>query len=53
MIAALVLAAVWNIGLDALAAFGALCLASILIAVTWAFLFRRRRDHHKNTRGYL
>lgn len=38
--------------IDALAAFGALCLASGLIALIWAFLFRHRREHHKNTRGY-
>jgi hypothetical protein len=53
VIAALILAAVRSVAIDILAAFGALCAASILIACLWAFLFRHRRDQHKSTRGYL
>lgn len=53
MIAAIVLAAVRAVAFDALAAFGALCLVGFIIAIVWAFLFRHRREHHKNTRGYL
>jgi hypothetical protein len=53
VIGAIVLATLRTVGIDILAAFGALCALSILIACVWAFLFRHRREHHKNTRGYL
>ena len=53
MIGAIVLAAARVMAIDSLAAFGALCLAGFVIAIVWAWLFRHRREHHKNTRGYL
>jgi hypothetical protein len=53
MIAAIILAAVREVAIDAGLALLALCATSVLGACLWAFLFRRRRAHHKNTRGYL
>jgi hypothetical protein len=52
VIAAIVLAAARSVAIDALASFGCLCLASIVIAVAWAFLFRHRRRQHINRRGH-
>lgn len=50
---AIVLAAAREIAIDALAAFGFLCLVGGVIALIFVWLFRHRREHHKNTRGYL
>jgi hypothetical protein len=49
----IVLATAGSVAIDAMAGFGALCAASIILAAIWAALFRRHREHHKNTRGYL
>jgi uncharacterized membrane protein HdeD (DUF308 family) len=52
MIGALVLATLRTVGIDILAAFGAICLVGGVIALVFAFLMRHRREHHENTRGY-
>jgi hypothetical protein len=53
VIGALILAALRAIAIDALAAFGFICLGGGLITLAFMWLFRHRRAHHKNTRGYL
>jgi predicted exporter len=53
MITAIVLATLRTVGIDILAAFGAICFVGGVLALIFAFLMRHRREHHKNTRGDL